>query len=449
MKTSLEVLMTLLLLMFSKPIFSQELWTLDDCVSYALENNLWLNDLEYTTAANRETNRQSFRDVLPLIRGKSDYSIFFGRSVDPNDNSFINSNFFSNEYSLEASLDLFQGFQKINTIKASKFIYKAAQEESLQQKYLLAFRVMRAFYDIQFTYGLIDIAKEQVEVSQANYDLVKRQIDLGLKAETDLYEAESLLLADKLNVTQSENEWASAKLMLMQEMNLEDTSDILIQEEINELQDISENKQLQSDSIYAAAKNFIPIIKAQEFRVKAAKKQVAIARGALYPTLKLQGAYGTGFFETIQDESGATISFKDQIRDNAFKFLGFSLVIPISGAWSGRSKIKQQKIEYLRAQNNLKSQEQELHQTIQTLVQEYKALRIEYEQSTKKMEAQRLTFTIAQKKYEKGLISVLELFTAKNLFANAQNENLQVRLRSEVNSSTLDFYKGLPVFNIK
>jgi len=82
------------------------------------------------------------------------------------------------------------------------------------------------------------------------------------------------------------------------------------------------------------------------------------------------------------------------------------------------------------------------------LVQEHSALAVEYEQSTQKMEAQNLAFTIAQKRYEKGLINALELFTAKNLFASAQNENLQVRLRSEVNKSTLGFYRGLPVFNI-
>ena len=64
------------------------------------------------------------------------------------------------------------------------------------------------------------------------------------------------------------------------------------------------------------------------------------------------------------------------------------------------------------------------------------------------MEAQRMAFTIAQKRYEKGMINGIELFTAKNLFASAQNENLQVRLRSEINRSTLDFYSGLPVFTI-
>jgi len=64
------------------------------------------------------------------------------------------------------------------------------------------------------------------------------------------------------------------------------------------------------------------------------------------------------------------------------------------------------------------------------------------------MDAQNIAFTIAQKRYEKGMINAIELFTAKNLSANAQNENLQVRLRSEINKSTLDFYRGLPVFNI-
>ena len=145
---------------------------------------------------------------------------------------------------------------------------------------------------------------------------------------------------------------------------------------------------------------------------------------------------------------GVTVPFRDQFRDNTFQYIGVSLNIPISNAWSARSRVKQQKIERLRAENNLDLQEQVVFQAIQTLVQDYHALQVEFEQSTQKMEAQQLAFTIAQKRYEKGMINALELFTAKNLFAGAQNENLQVRLRSEINKSTLDFYRGLPVFNI-
>ena len=147
MKVLFELRMILISCMFSGVAFSQESWTLDDCVAYALEHNLELRDFEYAKNSGNETYRQSLRSLLPSVQGTSEYSVRYGRSVNPNDNSFINTDFFSNNYSLEASLDLFQGFQKLNAIKAAKHIYNATEEETLQQKYLLAFRVMQAFYD--------------------------------------------------------------------------------------------------------------------------------------------------------------------------------------------------------------------------------------------------------------------------------------------------------------
>jgi outer membrane protein TolC len=427
---------------------AQQKWSLDECVAYALEHNLQLKDFKYNAASNKETYKQSIRAILPNINASTNYVISFGRAEDPNTGTFVTQDFFSNSYNLNGSIDLFQGFQKINTIKASKFLYKATMEEATHQKYLLAFRVMQAFYDIQFFEGLLAISNEQQAVSQTNYDLVEKQIELGLKAGADLYEAESLLLTDKLNVTQSKNQLAAAKLSLIQAMNLENETDIDIQVDLKEIASKTELNTVQTATIFSEAKNFIPLIKAQELRTKAAKKQLASERGNLYPSLELFAGYRTGYFETTVDSLGLTIPFREQFRDNASEFIGVGLSIPLTNAWSRRSRVKQQKIAYKRAQNNLDIQEQELQQTIAQLVQEYNSLLVELEQSNQKVEAQSLAFEIAQKRYEKGLINALELFTAKNLFASAQNENLQVRLRSEINKSTLDFYKGLPVFNI-
>ncbi|TDS12594.1 outer membrane protein TolC [Maribacter caenipelagi] len=437
-----------LLLSIWGSILAQESWTLDECVTFALEHNLQLNDFKYTNQSNRETYRQSVRNLLPSVNASSSYLINYGRAEDPNTGTFVNLDFYSNNYSLESSIDLFQGFQKINAIKASKLLFKATQEEVLQQKYLLAFRVMQAFYDIQFFEGLVAISKEQLTVSQSNYNLVEKQVELGLKAGADLYEAESLLLTDKLNVTQSNNQLATAKLTLIQEMNLENTSDIEIQKDLEEIATELNSQEMKSDAVYTEAREFIPMIKAQEFRAEAAKKQVAVSRGRLYPSLSFFAGIGTGYFETFRDTLGNTLPFREQFRDNTSQYIGVNLNVPISNGWSARSRVKQSKIEKLRAENNLKTQEQELFQAIQKLVQDYNSLLVELVQSNQKMEAQNLAFTIAQKRYEKGLINALELFTAKNLYASAQNENLQVKLRSEINKSTLDFYRGLPVFNI-
>lgn len=430
-------------------MYSQESWSLDDCVTYAVDHNLQLKDFKYNQDANKETYRQSVRNLLPNINAFSDYNIRYGRSVDPNNNNIVNTDFFSNNYRLNAEIDLFRGFQKINTIKASNFLHKAANEEALHQKYLLAFRVLSAFYDIQFMEGLLTISKEQEEVSDTNYTLVKRQVELGQKAKADLYEAESTLLADQLLITQNENNVAAAKLKLIQEMNLEGVTTISIQSSPIEADENVDIFQANKDSIYSKATIFVPIIKAQELKAKAAKKQLAIARGGLYPSLSFFAGYQTGYYETnVNENTGKVISFRNQIKDNVSKYVGVSLNIPISNGWSNRSRVKQQKVEMMRADNNFDIQKQEMFKLIQQLVQEGDALRTEYRQSSQKRKAQVLTFEIAQKKYEKGLISTIELNQSKNLLANSQNENLQVQLRLKVNERTLDFYNGLPVFNI-
>ncbi|MEM8998678.1 MAG: TolC family protein [Bacteroidota bacterium] len=429
--------------------FAQKAWTLDECVAYAIDHNLQLNELLFTEQANKETYQQSKRSLLPTINGFSDYGISYGRQTNPNDNSIVNTDFFSNNYSISASFDIFQGFQKINGIKAARYIYNAAKEERLQQKYLLAFRVMAAYYDIQFIQGLISISKEQVTISQRNYDLVKQQIELGLTAGADLYEAEALLFADKLALTQNENRLIAAKLTLLQEMNISHEDDIIVAPELKNLTIENARKEsVAADSVFDLAKDFIPLIKAQELRVKAAKKQVAVARGDLYPSLLIQGRVATGYYETITDSLDMTIPFRTQFRDNTNEFIGVSLNVPLSNAWSNRSRVKQQKIALDRAKNTAKVQEQELYQLIQQLVQQNNALRAEVQQTEKQVKSQELAFSIAQKRYEKGLVNAIELGQAKTLFATAQNQNLQAQLQLRVNKSTLDFYKGLPVFNI-
>ncbi|TAI47663.1 TolC family protein [Flagellimonas allohymeniacidonis] len=427
---------------------SQKVWTLDECVAHAIEHNLQVKNTNYNKDSSKESYRQSIRNLLPNVTGFTDYRINTGLTEDPQTGVLVNREFNNANYSLNANLDIFQGFQKLNAIKAAKYIYQATEEDIVQEKFLLAFRVMSAFYDIKFNEGLVANSLEQQQISQTNYDLVHRQVELGLMAEADLYEAESNLLSDKLLVTQNQNLLAISKLTLLQEMNLTGVEDIALQLETEPTTDLTGPNQVSLDSLYDSARNFVPLVKGQEFRVMAAKKQLQSTRGGLFPSLTMVAGMSSRYSETNTDDNDDIVPFSDQIGDNFARFVGAELRIPITNGWSNRSRVKQQKIAYLQAKNNLKIQEQELFQLLQQLVQTNQALIAEYEQSNKRVQAQEIAFHIAQKRYEKGLINALELFQAKNLFGTAQNENLQVSLRLKVNESTIDFYNGLPIFNI-
>ncbi|MEM9077190.1 MAG: TolC family protein [Bacteroidota bacterium] len=445
---NLKFYISALLLIVTSTAFGQKAWTLDECVAYAIEHNLQVKNTTYTKDSSKESYRQSVRNLLPNLNAFTDYRINTGLTEDPQTGVLVNREFNNANYSLSANVDIFQGFQKLNAIKAAKYIYRASEEDIVQEKFLLAFRVMSAYYDIKFNEGLVANSLEQQEISQTNYDLVKRQVELGLMAEADLLEAESNLLSDKLLVTQNQNILALSKLTLLQEMNLTETDEITLQIEEKSEETSEVSSEVAVDSLYATAKTFVPIVKSQEYRVKAAKKQLQSTRGSLYPSLRVVAGMSSRFSETNTDDNDDIVPFSDQISDNFARFVGAELSIPITNGWSNRSRVKQQKIAYLQAKNNLELQEQQLFQLIQQLVQTHDALVVELGQSNKRVESQEIAFQIAQKRYEKGLINAIELFQAKNLFGTAQNENLQVSLRLKVNESTIDFYRGLPIFNI-
>ncbi len=448
MNIKINILFLVSIMMSSSMLAQQTSWSLDECIGYAIEHNLELNDQKYNLESSIESHRQAKRNMLPSINGSAGYNNRYGRSIDPNNNEFVNTEFFSNSYSLSASLDIFQGFQKQNEIKATRYIASAIEEETLQQKYMLAYRVLSAFYNIRYYEGLLEISKEQLTISETNHKFVKKQIELGLKAKADFYESESGLLSDQLAVTKRENDLIAAKLLLIQEMNLPGVDDIELR---SSMEEITKREGLDSrsvDTIYHNAQTFLPNIKSGKMMVKAAEKGVAIAKGGLSPSLSFSAGYGSGFYETNVDPvTQDIIPFKNQIRDNASGSIGIYMNIPISNKWSARSQITQQKISLEKAENNLELKKQELYKIIQQLVQEHNALKTELGQSISKVESQRLAFAVIQKKYEKEMISTVELYQAKSFFITSQNEKLEVEIRLKVNESTLAFYYGLPVFN--
>ena len=86
-------------ILFSVNNYAQKIWSLDDCVTYAIEHNLQLGDFNYTMESKEEDRKQAFRALLPSIRATSGYTVRFGRSVNPNDNTITtNTRFFSNDY---------------------------------------------------------------------------------------------------------------------------------------------------------------------------------------------------------------------------------------------------------------------------------------------------------------------------------------------------------------
>lgn len=433
------ILILILVFVAGNALIAQNNWNLSQCISFALKNNIGLKKMEVGEKLAIENFRQSKRNLLPGISASSTAGFSFGRSVDPNTNGIVNNQFFNNSYDLSASMTLFNGLKMINQIEYQKYVKQATEMNRLNAIDDLAFQVMTSYFDILYYQGILKITEKQVEASGINLKKVERQVELGMKSKTDLYEMRANYETEELKRIQAENSLKTANLQLRQYLNLTDTIQVTLVEEQSPMivAQIPEQQ-----SLFSSYLEWSPNFQSYQALLKASRKQLSISRALLYPSVTAYGSVQSGYYETNKDENDKTIKYGKQLDNNLSQYLGTTVSIPIFSKWSSRSEIKKAKLEVEQAQNTLDEQKQKLYFEMQNNLNDLEAIEKEYNQYQKQLEADKLAFQAAEKKIEQGVVSVVDFYIAKNRFANSESQVLKSRLQWEIKKKALDFYAG-------
>jgi outer membrane protein len=439
MKRKSLILFSIFWFVVGNALVAQNTWNLSRCISFSIENNIGLKKMEVQQKIASEDLSQSRRNLLPGVSASSNAGISFGRSIDPNTNGIVNTNFFNNSYSLGASMTLFDGFRLVNQIEYQKFRKKAAELNQLNAIDDLAFGVMNSYFDVLYYKGMLKIAQEQVETSRINLKKIERQVELGVKSRPDLLEMKANFEMEELRRIQVENSLKTASLQLKQRMNRTDTTELVLDEEQSPM--VVTGKQDQQN-LFSSYTQWSPYYQSFEAQLKASRKSLAISRSQLYPSLNANASMGTAFYETTRDDAGNTIGFGNQLDNNRSQYLGASVSIPIFSRWAVRSDIKKAKLQVEQAQNTLDEEKQKLYFEMANNLNDLEALEKEYNQYLKQQEADKLAFQASEKKFEQGLVNVVDFYIAKNRLANSVSQVLNARLHWEIKKRVLDFYSG-------
>ncbi|WP_321347697.1 TolC family protein [uncultured Draconibacterium sp.] len=425
--------------MIGNTVQAQQKWSLNQCISYAIENNINLKEYEILEKLSLEDAQQAKRNMLPGISASTRAGLSFGRSADPNTNDYINTEFFSSSFDLSSSIAVFDGFRIQNQIKYQKFRKQASEYNRINATDDLAFNVMVAFFDVVYYKGMLGIANEQVEASKLSLKTTEKKVEVGLKAKTDLLEMRANLEREELNKIQIENTLETATLQLKQLMNLVSAEEM---ELVDESSVVINEQVAQPRQLFEQYTGWSPYYQSIYANVKATEKGLALSRSALYPSIYASGSIGTGFYETNTDANGNTLAFSDQWKNNKSQYVGASLSIPVFSRWSNRSEVKKAKLELERAQNNLDDERQKLFFEMVNNITELEALYKEHSQYVKRTEVDELAFQAAEKKFDQGLIDINDYYIAKNRLANTQSQVLRSRTQWEIKMKVLQFYRG-------
>lgn len=453
---------------------AQKIWSLEDCINYALENNLDIQKQLLSVESNKKMLLQSGLNMLPDLNANGSNVWNFGQTIDQYTNSFATNTVRSNNFYLQSNLVLFNGFQKLNTMRQNQINVMASQYDLDVMKNSISLAVAGFYLDILFNSELLDVAKEQLRITKSQVERIQKLVEAGSSARGDLLNIQAQRAAEELASIEAENRLSISNLSLQQLIDLPVTRDFLIEKP--GLRSVEAPKDLVSpEIIYEKSLKARPEIQSAELRVQSAQKSLAIARGVLYPSLSFAGSWGTGYSGAAKEidpgvapvvtlqKFGITqlsrdtvfaynakydtrvTSFNDQLHQNENQSLGFYLRVPIFNGWQGRNAISQAKIQRHQAELDLDITKRDLRKKIEQAYADAVASLKKYNSSLEKVSAQEESFKYTQQKFDVGLMTSFDYNNSKKDLTKAQSDLLQAKYDFIFKTTILEFYMGNPI----
>jgi outer membrane protein len=424
--------------------YSQESWSLEQCINYAFEHNIQIKQQTLNTEYNKNNLEQSKMEKLPSLNGSSSYGITFGQGRDPITYEFKNQTTQSINMSLNSSVTLFGGFQKMNTIRQNEFNLQSSLQDLEKLKNDISLNIAAAYLQILFNKEMLEVAKAQVEITRLQVDRTKVLVDAGSLAKGGLLEIQSQQASEELQVVNAENDLTISYLNLTQILDLESAENFSII--IPELSAIAENEMLFGvNNVFAQAVAALPQIKSAEYKLSAAESGLDIAKGSRIPRLGLSASYGSGYSDIRTKIDNSTYPMNQQLRDNASTSLFLSLNIPIFTNYQIRNGIKNSQINLLNSELELANAKNLLYKEIQQSYADALGALKKYRATEKALVSMEESFKYTQGKFEVGLVNAVDFNVAKNQLSKTQSDLLQAKYNYIFKTNILNFYRGEPI----
>ena len=415
--------------------------TIDDCMRYAVENSVSVGQKQLAHDDSKTNYSEAVASLFPAVNGSVGGAMNFGRGIDPATNAYTNVTTFSNSYGISGSMTLFDGLQSINTVRATKVARQMGAVEAEIARDEVAMQTLSAYMDVVYYTEAVAIAREHLEASRRTLELVRRQEELGTKSAADVAEIESQEANYDYLLTTEENNLALAYIKLREVMNYPQGEQLVIETNIN-LEALPSASSEQALLDYALENN--PRIAASRFATEQSRLNLARAKGAYYPSLYLYGGYNTSYYIDF-DNKAAYDPFGTQFRNNRGGYIQVALSIPIFNGLSARSSKRRAANAYRSAQLEQVAIERAVESEVSQTWQQMQGFGKQYVQGEKKVSAAQLAYDGAERKFENGLISALDLQTAANTLLQAKSDKLRARLQYIVKSRMVNYYNGEPL----
>ena len=432
---------------------AQEPMTLKECMEYAISNSTKMR-IQQADIRDAQVERRSaiLEAFTPSVSAGSYAYYNFGRSVDPETNTYRSTTSFQNGYQASGSIALFNGFQAVNNIKISKTAAAMGLSRQEQTRDEICLATMEAYYNVVYYSQMIKAIEEEVTAATKAAQLARKQERLGQKGYADVVQIEADLAAKEYKLINTRNMGNDALLTLKDIMFWPLDQELAIDLSMADEAALSSGEQLLAkgtlsgtkEELVANALETLPAAYIAKGEMMNAKRALNTAKWQLLPSLNLSGGWSTSYF-TYPDEKGYVATpFRNQFTNNMGEYIQLSMSIPIYGRLYRQATISKKKNAYIRATAQYDQKVREIEAEVTRALQDKEGAEAAFLQAHRQVQVQNEAYKYNTKKFEQGMISPIEYQAASGNWLQAKAEQLNALLKYYLKRSVVEYYSGVP-----
>ena len=420
---------------------AQTTFSLKECMEYAISHSTKTR-IQQAATGDAQLDRRDAALALFTPRISADvYAYYsFGRSIDPQTNTYFNTTSFHNNYGVSAGYDLFDGFRAVNNYKISKTGLLIAESLEKQVEADICLAVMEAYYNVVYYKRLSEVYEEQVSVAEQALTKARREEELGRKGHADVVQMEADLADQLYNLTYSNNMYQSRKMILEDLMFWPMEETLIIDYSFPGL-----TGNLPADeSVVSFALEHNPSIRIASWRELNARRELNTAKWQLLPSVSVYAGWSTSYY-TYQ--GAATSPYWNQFRNNGGEYVELSVSLPIWNRLSKHSSISRRRHALEKASAELEQKRRDVESEVRRAIQDRDGAEAAYLLACRKAEVQSEAYNLNLKKLEQGLISPLEFHTAAANYLRARADEMNCLFQYLIKQAVVLYYNGIEYIN--
>lgn len=421
----------------------QKQWTLNDCIDYAMQNNITLKKSRLQRLSSSEDVKQSKAALLPSLSASTNQSLGYrpwqdsGTTTVTNGtvNTKVNKAYYNGSYGLNASWTVWNGGRNTNQVKQNELSEQQAELNEAETANSIQEKIAQLYVQILYLSEAVNVDKASLETSQKNEDRGREMVEVGKMSKADLAMLSSQRASDEYAIIEAQSQLATYKLQLKQLLEITDDQPFeIVSPDATDSQALAEIPSLMA--VYEEALATRPEMQSAQLAVKSSDLSIDIAKAGKLPSINMTGGLGTS------TNSLSNKGWGSQLKTNFDASVGASLSLPIFDQRQAKTNVNKARIQKEQALLDMLDKQKQLYQTIEGYWLDAQTNQQKFRAATTTLESEQLSYDLLQEQFRLGLKNIVELMTGKDRLLTSQQNLLQSKYMTILNLQMLKFYSG-------